>query len=61
MIVDLATRGEISWAYGKLYVVDPDQYWVQGVIKAVSHYLDTTTGVKAKESAVTILQRRGCM
>ena len=42
MIGELATRGEISWAYGKLYVVDPDQYWVQGVIKAVSHYLDTT-------------------
>lgn len=42
MIGELATRGEISWAYGKLYVVDPDQYWVQGVIKALSHYLDTT-------------------
>lgn len=30
MIGDLATRGEISWAYGKLYIVDRDQYWVQG-------------------------------
>lgn len=41
MISDLATRGEISWAYGKLYVVDRDQYWVRGVLEAISRYQNT--------------------
>jgi len=57
VIGDLATRGEISWAYGKLYIVDRDQYWVQGVLKAVSHYQDTTyrwrRGTKAFPADVT--------
>lgn len=58
MIEELITRGEISWAYGKLYVVDRDRYWVQGMLAAVSRYQDTATQCRGGTPTLTTVGDR---
>lgn len=58
MIEVLMSRGEISWAYGKLFVIDPDQFWVQGMLAAVSRYKDKATLCRGGGPTLTTVDER---